>query len=82
MVVRFDGIWTLCLDTRTFTSLWLCTGLATMGEERMGRNAYSGFKVKHACEHIAFYERLLPQEQEDGFTDQEARLKAREAKLT
>jgi len=53
-----------------------------MGEERMGRNAYSGFKVKHACEHIAFYERLLPQEQEDGFTDQEARLKAREAKLT
>lgn len=48
----------------------------------MGRNAYSGFKVKHVCAHIVFYERLLPQEQEDGFTDQEARLKAREAKLT
>ena len=47
----------------------------------MGRNAYEGFRVKHACGHIEYLEYLLPRDEEEGYPNRDAVLQARLRKL-
>lgn len=47
----------------------------------MGRNPFSGFRVKHACGHITYYDRFLPHDEEERHPDHDALLRARLGKL-